>query len=334
MHNDLLTIGSFTIHGYGLMTAIGIITAYFLMEYRAKKKGLDADRVFWLLIWCLIFGYLGSKLLYFITIMPSIIEDPSVILSSLSGGWVIYGGLIGGMLGGYLYCRYKKLDAWAYFDLGFVSVIIAQAFGRIGCLLAGCCYGIETDASYGIIFTESQFAPNNVSLFPTQILMSVGDFALFAILLIYDRVKKREGLVTGLYLMLYSAGRFAIEFVRGDVARGSVGPLSTSQFIAIFIFIIGAVIFISRRKCAASKETENEDVKSENVDVEDGNGEQITDADTDIKENNIEENTSNAEESIKENTSKAEESAEENQADDEADEKDSSKDKTDEALRE
>lgn len=248
MHNDLFTIGPFTVHGYGLMTAIGILAAYFLMEYLAKKKRMDHERIFWLLIWCLVFGYLGSKVLYFITVLPKIVNDPSLIKESLMNGWVMYGGLLGGILGGHLYCRYKKLNSWAYFDIGLTAVVLAQAFGRIGCFLAGCCYGAQTTGSFCIVFTESSYAPNNVPLIPTQLIMSAGDFILFAFLMIYDRHKKNEGQITGAYLTLYSLGRFAVEFFRGDVERGQVGPLSTSQFIALFVAAIGIVIWILRTR--------------------------------------------------------------------------------------
>ena len=249
MYNDLFSIGPFTVHTYGLMTAIGIICAYLLMEHFAKKKGLDADRIFWLLIWCLVFGYLGSKILYFITILPQIIADPSIIKASLTDGWVMYGGLLGGILGGFLYCRYRKLNAWAYFDIGLMGVILAQAFGRIGCFFAGCCYGAETHSAFCITFTHSDFAPNNVPLIPTQLMMSAGDFLLFFFLLYYDRKKKNEGQVTGAYLTLYSLGRFIIEFFRGDIARGAVGPFSTSQFISLFVVVFGIIIWIRRTKC-------------------------------------------------------------------------------------
>ena len=258
MHNDIITIGSFTIHGYGLMVAIGIIAAYIVMHLRAKRKGLDQDHAFWLIIWCLIFGFLGSKILYIITILPQVTEDPSIILSSLLDGWVMYGGLLGGILGGFLYCRWKKLNAWAYFDLGLVSVILAQAFGRLGCFLAGCCYGVETTSPIGITFTHSEFAPNNVCLVPTQLISSIGNFIIFVILLIYDKYKRTEGQVTGMYLMLYSAGRFVLEFFRGDIARGSVGPLSTSQFIAIFTFAAGVIVWMARRKAETAQAAQTE----------------------------------------------------------------------------
>ena len=242
MKNELFSFGPFTIYGYGLMIGIGIIAAYLTAESRAKKLKLDPDKIFGLVIWCLIFGYLGSKILFCITVIDKIIADPAYILHSLQNGWVVYGGLIGGILGGYLYCRHKKVNFMSYFDLAVPSVALAQGFGRIGCFLAGCCYGRETSSAFGITFSHSDFAPNGVSLIPTQEISSVLNFLNFFILITIAKKKKAEGQVGGFYLIFYSIGRFILEFYRGDLERGNVGSLSTSQFIAIFTLIAGILL--------------------------------------------------------------------------------------------
>ena len=133
----------------------------------------------------------------------------------------------------------------SYLDLALPSVALAQGFGRIGCLLAGCCYGQETDSAFCIVFQNSAYAPNGVPLVPTQIISSVLNFLHFGLLILFAKKwKKGEGQVTGLYFALYSAGRFVLEFFRGDLERGNVGALSTSQFIAIFAFLFGAALFV------------------------------------------------------------------------------------------
>ncbi|MDO4326210.1 MAG: prolipoprotein diacylglyceryl transferase [bacterium] len=243
MKNDLLTIGSFTIHGYGLMIGIGILAAYGTAVYRARRKGLDADALDGIAVWGVVAGLLGAKLLYYITSIPYILEDPSILLN-VADGFVVYGGIIGGIFGGYCYTKRRKLNFVKYVDLVLPSVALAQGFGRIGCLLAGCCYGRETESAFHIIFRESQFAPNNVALIPTQILSSALNFAHFAVLVLVDRKVKKDGVVASLYLIFYSVGRFILEFFRGDLVRGSVGALSTSQFISLFIFAIGLFCLI------------------------------------------------------------------------------------------
>jgi phosphatidylglycerol:prolipoprotein diacylglycerol transferase len=129
--------------------------------------------------------------------------------------------------------RRKKLDFMKYFDLLIPYVAMAQGFGRIGCFLAGCCYGAETECFLSVTFHNSPFAPNGVSLIPTQLYSSPGDFLIMAVLLLYAKKQPARGKVAGLYMILYSVGRFIIEFFRADY-RGAIGFLSTSQFILIF----------------------------------------------------------------------------------------------------
>ena len=257
MYNDLLTIGNFTIHGYGLMIGIGIIAAYLMTEHLARKKEMDADPVFSLLIFGVLGGIVGAKLLYYITVIDEIVKNPSILLD-VADGFVVYGGIIGGILSGYAVCRVKKLNFWKYLDCATPSIALAQGFGRIGCLLAGCCYGMETSGWCSITFTNSQFAPNGVPLVPTQIFSSVFDFAHFILLYVISRKSKAPGMTSALYLMIYGVGRFIIEFFRGDLIRGSVGALSTSQFISIFIVLFGAVLLW--KKLRDSKKSSEQDV--------------------------------------------------------------------------
>lgn len=260
MWNDWLTIGPLTIHGYGVMTGIGIISAYLMIESRTKKAGLDSEKVLGLLIACLVFGYTGSKLLYLLTILPEVLADPANILHHLSGGWVVIGGILGGIIGGYIYCRWNKLQTWKFFDISLAAVALAQGFGRIGCFFAGCCYGAPTDSWIGIAFTHSDFAPNGVKMIPTQLISSALDFLLCAGLIWYHKNKqKNDGEVTGMYLICYSLGRFVLEFFRGDAERGSVGMVSTSQFIGLFTLLVGIVILILRRKAKPAAVVEAEE---------------------------------------------------------------------------
>lgn len=244
MYNNLFSIGPVTIHGYGLMIAIGILCALFVAESRAKRRNLNVDLVYGLGLAVLIFGYVGAKLLFCIVELDSIIASPKLILSG--DGFVVYGGIIGGILAAMLYCRVKKVSFLKYFDLLAPSVALAQGFGRIGCFLAGCCYGRETASPIGIIFHNSLFAPNDVRLLPTQLFSSAGDFLIAAVLIVFASRPRRGGKVGALYLMLYGAGRFVIEFFRDDY-RGSVGVLSTSQFISLIILAIGIALFFINR---------------------------------------------------------------------------------------
>lgn len=251
MFNDI-KIGPITIHMYGLMIAIGFMMALFMTLRRGKKKDFDEDIIYGIFFCAIIGGMLGTRLLYYIVELPHIIEDPS-ILWDFSHGYVVYGGIIGGVLASMVYCRKKKAEFLSYFDLVMPAVSLAQGFGRIGCFFAGCCYGRETDAWYGIVFQNSDIAPNGVKLIPTQLISSAGDFIICGLLLLYASKKPKTGRVACMYMLLYGVGRFAVEFLRNDY-RGSIGALSTSQLISIGVVALGAVMYVLIPKFSGKKE--------------------------------------------------------------------------------
>lgn len=255
MYNDILKIGSVTIHGYGLMIGLGVICAILLAEYRGKKRGLNSDHLFSIFLLVLIFGFVGAKLLFCIVEIKSILNNPMLIFSG--DGFVVYGGIGGGIAAMMIFCRIKKISFLTYFDLLAPSVAVAQGFGRIGCFLAGCCYGRETDTAFCIVFHDSLYAPNGVKLLPTQLIMSGGDFLIALILLLYAKKGRKRGKTGGLYLILYSIGRFSVEFLRNDY-RGAIGFLSTSQFISIFILALGILLFATN--ISIKKKPESDDI--------------------------------------------------------------------------
>ena len=264
MKIDLFSIGKFTIHGYGLMIAIGILCCVAMASYRAKKNGLDPEAIVDIGIYGVIGGFVGAKILYVIVEFKTFIKDPKSVLGS--EGFVVYGGIIAGFLTAIVYCRIKKLYFLEYFDLAVASISMAQGFGRIGCFLAGCCYGRETTSRFGVVFPEGGLAPAGVKLIPTQLISSGADFLNMAFLMIiaakfsYTAVMKRKadgketagkhmaaGNIGFLYCITYGLGRFAIEFLRNDY-RGEVGIFSTSQFISLFIVLLGVVAMAVNHK--------------------------------------------------------------------------------------
>ena len=131
MHPTLLQIGPVTIQSYGLMIATGVLAALGVGLYRSDSKHLDRDMVCNLTILSLIGGMLGAKLLYLLVALPQIIANPSMLLD-LGNGFVVYGGIVGGLLTAWLYCRKKKIASLPYLDLLLTSVSISKCFGQIG----------------------------------------------------------------------------------------------------------------------------------------------------------------------------------------------------------
>lgn len=244
MKMELFSIGPVTVHGYGMMIAVGILCCIALGVYRAKRYNMDPEAIMDIALYGVIGGFLGAKLLYVIVEFPTFLKDPMSVLGS--EGFVVYGGIITGVLVAILYCRKKKLVFLEYFDLAAPSISLAQGFGRIGCFLAGCCYGRETDSFLGVVFPEGCMAPAGEKLLPTQLLSSAGDFLITAILLWYYKRNNKTGNVGALYMLLYGVGRFLIEFLRSD-DRGGIGMFSTSQWIS-FVIVAGAVALFAMNK--------------------------------------------------------------------------------------
>ncbi|SDO10167.1 prolipoprotein diacylglyceryl transferase [Acetanaerobacterium elongatum] len=240
MYPDILTVGPFTIHGYGLMIGIGILCAFFVAEFRAKKRDMNTNIIYGLAFFALIFGFVGAKLLFALVNLPSVIKNPMLMLSG--AGFAVQGGIIGGVAAGILFCRIKHVEFLQYCDVLIPSVALAQGFGRIGCFLAGCCYGRETDSIFGIIFNNSPYAPNGVRLWPTQLMSAAGNFLIAAVLILYAKKPRAAGRVSALYLVMFGGGRFIVEYFRSGYSA-MVGVFSAGQFISLFILAAGLMLF-------------------------------------------------------------------------------------------
>lgn len=241
MKITLFEIFGIKIRSYGLMIAIGISVALLLLDKQSKKMGYNEDDIWGLFLWSILSGVLGGKILWIITEFKTVKENPKILLN-IGYGFVVYGAIGGGALAICIYCLRKKWNVLKVFDMVAPLVAIAQGFGRIGCLLAGCCYGAPTHSHLGIVFPDGSMAPSGIRLHPTQIYSSIFDFILGILLFWYFNKKPKEGKVFGAYMILYSIGRFLVEFLRND-PRGNVGNFSTSQFIAIFTLILGICMF-------------------------------------------------------------------------------------------
>ena len=240
MH-PFLHIGNITLPMYGLCTMVGTIFAL-LAVFRLRKKGspITEDNLLDALIWAILLGFLCSKILYFIVEPPRMPHNWAELWDLISAGLVFYGGLLGGLLGLVFVSRKTKKNIITYADLMAPCFCLAHAGGRVGCLMAGCCYGMPYSGPCAVVL-------DGVSRLPTQI-MEAGFLVIlsFVLMAAYNK-KPRRGTVSGLYMILYAVWRFIIEFFRAD-ERGTVGVLSTSQFISLFIFAFGAFLLYRSRQ--------------------------------------------------------------------------------------
>jgi len=255
MHPILFKIGSIPIYTYGLMIALGFMFAIEVVKRLAVRDKLSPDLVVDLSFWCLVTGLIGARLLFVITRLDYFLSDPVAIFKIWEGGLVFYGGPIAALAFGINYTRKHKLPFWKLFDTLIPGLVLAHAFGRFGCLGAGCCYGKPTGTDFGIkLYSELVDTElRGVNLHPTQLYEAVSLLILFAGLVLLHKRKSFDGQVGIVYLMVYPIIRSIIEVYRGDTIRGFVidGWLSTSQFISVLVFIMAVLLLKKRAKTAA-----------------------------------------------------------------------------------
>lgn len=237
------TIFGFRFYMYGISLVVGVAVAL-LVELFGNKQFKDIREDFLTsIVYALIGGVVGAKLLYLIVSIPRIVENPAIFISVLTEGIVFYGALIGGILGFVIYCVRYKMPFWKVSSSAVAAIPLAHSFGRIGCFLAGCCYGRPTDSIFGVVYSGRAFclAPSGVALHPTQLYSSFGNLVLFFILFFLEKKSVLKDRLLGLYLLLYAIMRFIIEFFRSD-DRGGIGIFSTSQIVAMFMVVFGVLI--------------------------------------------------------------------------------------------
>ncbi len=248
------------VSSYGVFAAIGLlmmgITAFIL----ARRYRILLEDILFGEIFMLIGAFLGAHLLYGITNIHNIIFYLNLyftekwdthyffdIIFKFMDGMVFYGGLLGAIGFGALYCKFRKLDLKNYSDCFAVGIPLFHCVARLGCFFAGCCYGIESP--FGFTTTNGIIeSGNNVSRFPVQLLESGVNLALFVVLLILFRKGNMKGKIIYLYLLFYGTARFFIEFLRGDEYRGIFLGVSTSQWISLVLIGISLLVLYKNKK--------------------------------------------------------------------------------------
>lgn len=250
----IIYIFGFKVASYGLINLIAFAVGIIIACSRAKKYEIPQEQEFLMLIHALIGAIVGGKLLYLIPRLGEmwnykaiIFKDMNNFTAYMEGGFVFYGGLIGGLTAAFLYCRYYKKPAIRMIEISVPSIPLMHGIGRIGCFMAGCCYGIPVKSKLSIIYTNSIAAPNGIPLIPIQLLEAGLNLILFILLMVYAQKCRKPYKMLGLYLSLYSIERFFLEFLRGDSIRGIYWGMSLSQWLSLFIILpIGAFLFSSR----------------------------------------------------------------------------------------
>jgi len=257
MHPILFEIAGWPVYAYGVLLAAAYLAGLQLAVVRARHAGLDAARVMDLGIYLIIAALIGAKLMLIATDFRYFTSHPRELLSLVRAGGVFYGGLIGAFLVGlWLVGRYK-LPVWKTADMYAPGIALGHVVGRLGCLMAGCCYGRQTDVPWAITFTSSVAQDNagtplNTPLHPTQLYDAGAELLILILLLVFERRGRPfPGRTFWLYILFYAISRYIVEIYRGD-PRGSVMGLSTSQFVSVVTLPIAIVMLMRLRKSSGA----------------------------------------------------------------------------------
>lgn len=241
---------------YGVMLAVAFTIAYFESLRRAAKLGEDPKHIENLFLIIILCSLVGARMFHVLFEEPAYyLRNPGKILAVWEGGYTLYGALLCAMLGVFLYCRKKKIHFRQFVDIAAGGTAIGIGFGRIGCFLAGCCWGKICHLPWAVTYThpETFAGPKGIPVHPSQLYEAFGAFLIYAYMLWRFPRRKFEGEITCHGMILYGILRFLIEYSRGDDYRGFLfgGILSYSQFISILLFSMGvAGILIFSKKTA------------------------------------------------------------------------------------
>lgn len=267
----LALFGPFPLRTYGVTVALGFLAAILIARRLCEKSDINPDVIFDLAIYVLIGTIIGARLFYVVFYDWSyFISNPLRFFSVWEGGLVFYGGLIGGISAGVYFVRKKSLNVLKMADIVGVTIPLGLFFGRWGCLAYGCCHGhiapswfpfkirfpaighksigytpaFEKHLLHGLVDASDKFSQY---IYPTQIISSLAGLLLFIILYRLFLKKKFDGQIAGLTLMFYAISRFLIEFLR---VEPTLFGLSVSQWIGVFMFVFGLLLFRYAKKIA------------------------------------------------------------------------------------
>jgi phosphatidylglycerol:prolipoprotein diacylglycerol transferase len=272
------------LHTYGLLIASAFLVGIWLAQREARRRGQDVERIADLSFWILVAALVGSRV-YFIFVNwedyfgagRALVTTPfgriPRLLAVWEGGLVFYGGFIGAALTAWWYMRRHRMSFLPYADTLIPSVAFGHFLGRLGCFGAGCCWG---ELAHGHLPWAARFPPGSLAyqtfanrphpeallapdrlttlpLHPVQLYESFGELALFLVLVLLVRPRKRfHGQVLASWLLLYAVLRTVVEVFRGDVERGVVAGLGVGQWTSLVIFAVGAAIWARGRRARSA----------------------------------------------------------------------------------
>jgi phosphatidylglycerol:prolipoprotein diacylglycerol transferase len=269
-----LPIQALPVYGYGSMLFLGFLASSSLAAWRLRRERVDGEIAWDAAMWIFIFGIIGARLFYIIEYWStSFVVDPltrktrtaweiaKALINLPDGGLVLYGGLILAPLAYYVYCRIRRINALAFADIAITSVFVGIMFGRLGCLLNGCCFGDVCSVPWAITFPAESVpfkalvarglldsaADRSLPLHPAQLYDALSGLLLAILTWAYYPYRRRTGEVVAVGWLAYPINRFMIEFLRADEPGQFGTSLTIAQWVSLGLFASGVAFFLSLR---------------------------------------------------------------------------------------
>jgi phosphatidylglycerol:prolipoprotein diacylglycerol transferase len=247
------TIGEVSVRWYGIMVALAVVVLilWVLREVRRGAK-LSYETIITAALVGIPSGIIIAKLLHVIDMWDYYSQYPSQIIGA--SGLAIWGAVLGATLGVWIYSKFSNLRFGYLVDLVAPGIILAQAVGRVGCTINGCCYGLPTSLPWGVVYTHPEsYAPLGVAVHPTQIYEIVFCLIVFAVLLRLRGRFNPDGSLFLIYLSIYSLWRVGIDFLREGTSF--LFGLHQAQVISIIVLLITIPILVLRTRWVKAEAT-------------------------------------------------------------------------------
>jgi phosphatidylglycerol:prolipoprotein diacylglycerol transferase len=280
LYTQQTPFGELPYNTWGLMITLAFLAASVYAHGRAKRVGIDPDKMVGMYITAIVTGLMGARLMHFTMATPDVFfADPMIFFKIWTGGFAFYGGFILAALAGIVYARLRGIDAWKLADVVAPAVMLGLSMGRIGCFSAGCCHGraIELPVDAVPLFptgfgggqlwffphmpflaemTRHGVGHNNVVVYPTQLFEVVAAFTIYLVGRWLFEHRRFDGMVMAFVCIAYAVWRPFNESLRGDEVRGTdyFGFLTSSQLISIPVFAVGLLIILVKFRSGVKPE--------------------------------------------------------------------------------
>jgi phosphatidylglycerol:prolipoprotein diacylglycerol transferase len=246
VHPIAFNLGSLSIRWYGVMMALAFVAGLWTATRRARLVNVHGEVIADTMLWLMVGSIIGARFVYVTTYWKQEFANGpfSEVFMIQHGGLVYYGGLIGASVAGIGYLLWKRLPVWKIADILAPSIALGSVFGRIGCLLNGCCYGRACDLPWAIHFPAGH-ETHGAAVHPTELYDALLNLILYVGLAWLFRRKKFDGQVFASYLMVYAVFRSIAEYFRGDYPADHIhlGHFTSAHLVSLPILVAGIVLW-------------------------------------------------------------------------------------------